>query len=169
MNETANNATPNLTWTSKPNMGVSTYHAEADGWKYTVDQPSKGRWVLRGWGPEDKFLYRDGFTTMKAAKAEAADHLAAWQPIAEMKKLVDPDAVAAATRVGTELAKIAPAMAKLGPVVDEAAATIARATALVRAARDRVQFRKDTCGCPTPLHTMRCGVGGRVLVRKAAA
>jgi hypothetical protein len=39
-----------------------------------------------------------------------------------------------------------------------------RATALVAAARQRVQFRKDTCGCRSPLHTMRCGVGGVVVV-----
>lgn len=138
----------NLTWTSKPVMDVSTYHAESDGWKYTVDQPRKGRWVLRGWGPGCKFLYRNGYTTMKAAKSAAEDHHTGK----------------AAERAGAGLAQVAPALAKMAPVVSEAAASMARAVQMVQAARDRVQFRKDTCGCKTPLHTMRCGVGGRAVV-----
>lgn len=46
----------------------------------------------------------------------------------------------------------------------EAKSVMDRATALVAAARARVQFRADTCGCRTPLHTMRCGFGGTVTV-----
>jgi hypothetical protein len=68
--------TPTLAWVSRKVWGAvgSTHRAEACGWKYCADQPRKGQWVLRGWGPNGAFLYRDAFTTLKAAKSAAGDH-----------------------------------------------------------------------------------------------
>ena len=71
-----NEAKKPLTWRSKNTWGTvgNSHFAEGDGWKYCVDQPSKGHWELRGWGPDGAFLYRHGFRTVKAAKAEAQGH-----------------------------------------------------------------------------------------------
>lgn len=64
-----------LSWTRTNDWGSNggTYRAAADGWDYCVDSPRKGQWVLRGWGPGNRFLYRDG-RTMKAMKQLATDH-----------------------------------------------------------------------------------------------
>lgn len=70
--------------------------------------------------------------------------------------------------VGEQLGRATEAMAAMGPAVVSASDAMAAAVARVQAARDRVQLRKDTCGCLTPLHTMRCGVGGRARVIRSA-
>lgn len=70
--------------------------------------------------------------------------------------------------VGQQLGQAAETMAaSMAPAVVSATESLSRMAAAVervQAARDRVQMRKDTCGCRTPLHTMRCGVGGRARV-----
>ncbi len=73
-NEVSN--TTALTWTSSTEWGSvgKTHRATANGWKYVVDQPRKGYWVLRGWDADGNFgLYRED-TTMKGAKAQAEAH-----------------------------------------------------------------------------------------------
>ena len=71
-------------------------------------------------------------------------------------------------QAGQQLGQVAERMTTgLGPAIVSAHDAVSRMTAAierVQAARDRVQMRKDTCGCRTPLHTMRCGVGGRARV-----
>ena len=67
--------------------------------------------------------------------------------------------VAGATAFGTDLTVVSAA---------ESMSRMAAAVERVQAARDRVQLRKATCGCRTPLHTMRCGAGGRARVISSA-
>jgi len=75
-------------------------------------------------------------------------------------------------QAGQQLGQVAERMAgSMAPAVVDAAESMRRMTDAierVQAARDRVQMRKDTCGCRTPLHTMRCGVGGRARVISSA-
>lgn len=153
------NSTPPLAWTGKKQWGSvgNTYIAHtSDGWKYAVDQPRKGFWQLRGWGPDGLFLYRED-TTMKGCKAQAADHVK------------DRAAAAAeAARVMTELAAAPPVvpvdegaqvLADAGRLAGPAAAAMLRLTAALNV--------PQPCGCKTPLHTMRCGAGGRATVVRA--
>lgn len=96
---------------------------------------------------------------LMAELEETFPHLAEW------KRNVLGDRI---ERLGRQLGQVADQMAAtLGPAMvsaSEAASRMAAAVLRVQGARDRVQLRKDTCGCLTPLHTMRCGVGGRVRV-----
>lgn len=149
-------STPPLAWTGKKQWGSigNTYIAHtSDGWKYAVDQPRKGFWQLRGWGPDGLFLYRED-TTMKGAKAQAADH--------------DKDRAAAAAeaaRVMTELAAAPPVVRYV--VVDEVAELLSRTsgTAAQHLHELAAALRAPLpCDCKSPLHSMRCGAGGRVTV-----
>lgn len=157
MNTTANDTTTigaqPLSWTGKKEWGSegNTYRAEADGWRYCVDSPKKGSWVLRGWGPDDRFLYRDGFTTMKSAKAAAGDHLDEYR--AAMQSALDT-----LKQLPAATSKIVAELAALPPLISNVAKS-------ARAAHWAL-LRPDGCHCPTPTHTMRCGHGGRPLVRK---
>lgn len=95
---------------------------------------------------------------LMAELEETFPHLAEW------KRDVLDDRM---SQAGEQSGPVTDAMAGLAPVVVDADESFRRMTAAierVQAARDRVQFRKDTCGCRTPLHTMRCGVGGRARV-----
>lgn len=89
-----------------------------------------------------------------AEMEETFPHLAEWK-----------DRV---NRVGAQFRKAAETMVtQMAPAAAEAADAVrsmAAAVTMVQAARERVQFRKDTCGCRTPLHTMRCGIGGQVRI-----
>ena len=78
MNATTNHTeTLTLTWTGKTVWGSvgKTYYAsfELDGADVglTIDQPRKGHWTIRGWADGDFAAYRDGFRTLKTAKAAA--------------------------------------------------------------------------------------------------
>lgn len=90
-------------------------------------------------------------------------HLAEWKARALGDRLAS---------VGEKMGAVAETLAtSMTPAVVDAAESMRRmsdAVARVQAARDRVQYRKDTCGCRTPLHTMRCGVGGRARVISSA-
>jgi hypothetical protein len=159
MTNTAKDTTtgaPALTWTRKNEWGSagSTYRAEAGGWRYCVDAPKKGSWVLRGWGPDDEFLYRDGFTTMKAAKATAQDHQD------ELAAKMD-QAVTALAQLPMVAAKVAQAMLT---------AVIPAMQSMVNGVRRGAWtgiHRPSGCVCPTPTHTMRCGHGARPKVVSA--
>ncbi|USH45425.1 hypothetical protein SEA_ASIS_50 [Streptomyces phage Asis] len=100
---------------------------------------------------------------LMAELEETFPHLAEW------KARVLGDRV---QRMGEQLGPVAETMAtSMSPAVVDAAESLRRmseAVERVQAARDRVQLRKDTCGCRTPLHTMRCGVGGRPRVISSA-
>lgn len=159
MTNTANDTTTvsaqPLSWTGKNEWGSvgNTYRAEADGWRYCVDSPKKGSWVLRGWGPDDRFLYRDGFTTMKSAKAAAGDHLDGYR--ADMQQ-----AAAALKAMPALAAKVANGMKQLATAV----LPVARAA---RAAH-WAMLRPDGCSCPSPTHHMSCGHGAAPTVVKRA-
>lgn len=187
MNDTAKNTStdvPPLSWTGKKVWGAvgNTYHAEADGWRYTVDQPRKGQWVLRGWGPDGAFLYRDCFTTMKAAKAAAGEHRDEYLAA----KMADgvPDHQYSDSCPGTCCGGDEPQQVEL---VDEGAAVLALAAlpaaamkvadgmrdalapmvnGMTLAVRSFNWYHRRSCACPTPLHTMRCGQGARPVVRQ---
>lgn len=75
MTSTVNDTKPEIDWAREATQFGTAYHAATGTWKYTIDQPSKGHWALRGWGPYGLFLYRED-TTLKGAKAQAADHQA---------------------------------------------------------------------------------------------
>ena len=96
---------------------------------------------------------------LMAELEETFPHLTEWkkQAIGERVKAV-----------GDQLGQVADRMVtQMGPAVVDATESLRKMTdaiELVQSARDRVQLRKDTCGCLTPLHTMRCGTGGRVRV-----
>lgn len=77
--DNAKNEAP-LNWTSEDVWGSlgRTHYATAeldngDTWKFTVDQPSKGHWVARGWRNGDMKFYRED-RTMKGAKAQSQAH-----------------------------------------------------------------------------------------------
>ena len=78
MNATTNH-TETLTWTSKTEWGRvgKTYRASLDldgaDVSLVIDQPRKGHWTIRGWADGDFAAYRDGFRTLKTAKAAAQD------------------------------------------------------------------------------------------------
>lgn len=102
---------------------------------------------------------------LMAELEETFPHLAEWKRRTLGDRL---------TSVGEKLGQVAETIATdMTPAVVSAAESMRRMTAAierVQAARDRVQLRKDTCGCRTPLHTMRCGVGGRArVITKAGA
>uniref|UniRef100_A0AAU7GYN2 Uncharacterized protein n=1 Tax=Streptomyces phage Geonosis TaxID=3158856 RepID=A0AAU7GYN2_9CAUD len=102
---------------------------------------------------------------LMAELEETFPHLAEWKQRVLGERM---------TRVGQQLGQVAETIANdMTPAVVDAAESMRRMTAAierVQAARDRVQLRKDTCGCRTPLHTMRCGVGGRArVIAKAGA
>lgn len=181
MNTTENDANTGiqpLSWTSRKDWGSlgNTHRAEADGWKYTVDQPRKGQWVLRGWGPADTFLYRDGFTTMKAAKAAAGDHrdeqLAAMMadgvPDHQYSDSCPGACCGGDEPTGDDLkAALAALPAAAAKVSDAMRNTLAPMIAgFTQAARRAGWFRVRTCDCPTPTHTMRCGQGARPMVTR---
>lgn len=96
---------------------------------------------------------------LMAELEETFPHLAEW------KRDVLGDRMKS---VGQQLGQVAEAMStSMAPAVVSATESLARMAAAVervQAARDRVRMRKDTCGCRTPLHTMRCGHGGRARV-----
>ncbi len=144
-----------LTWKGSKQWGSigNTYIAHtSDGWKYAVDQPRKGFWQLRGWGPDGLFLYRED-TTMKGAKAQAAGHVS--------------DRAAAAAEVARLAAAGDPVLnAPVFAAVDEGFELLAGGSRTGTAAMYALAaaLRHRTCGCKTPLHTMRCGAGGRVTV-----
>ena len=100
---------------------------------------------------------------LMAELEETFPHLAEWKRRTLGDRL---------TSVGEKLGRLAETIATdMTPAVVDAAESMRRMTeavAMVQAARDRVQLRKDTCGCRTPLHTMRCGVGGRARVISSA-
>ena len=100
---------------------------------------------------------------LMAELEETFPHLAEWKQRVLGERM---------TRVGQQLGQVAETIANdMTPAVVDAAESMRRMTAAierVQAARDRVQLRKDTCGCRTPLHTMRCGVGGRARVISSA-
>lgn len=290
MTSTANDTQTNepaeapLIWTSKKVWGSeglthnATTEINGERWTFTVDQPTKGRWVARAWRDGDFALHREDHT-MKGAKQQAQGHAnyAATSTCTECRKIgghkldcgtglvadmakdkargtritlrdegaellaADPDIIgtlpdgtpvvadhktmadqrryvdahvtneigpavlkqldpAEADQLMAELEETFPHLAEwkrqtlgdqmrragqllgdmagrmaadMGPVVvsaNEAVSRMVSAVERVKAARDRVQIRKDTCGCRTPLHTMNCGVGGRVrVVTKAGA
>jgi hypothetical protein len=153
-NDTTTASAQPLSWTGKNEWGSvgNTYRAEADGWRYCVDSPKKGSWVLRGWGPDDRFLYRDGFTTMKSAKAAAGDHLDGYR--ADMQR-----AAAALKGVPAAAAKAANGMKQLAAVIGRTLAVSGRKV---------VHGMTSTCGCPTPTHRMSCGHGAVPTVVKRA-
>jgi hypothetical protein len=155
VNDTTTASAQPLSWTGKNEWGSvgNTYRAEADGWRYCVDSPKKGSWVLRGWGPDDRFLYRDGFTTMKSAKAAAGDHLDGYR--ADMQQ-----AAAALKGMPALAAKVANGMKQLATAV----LPVARAA---RAAH-WAMLRPDGSSCPTPTHRMSCGHGAAPTVGKRA-
>lgn len=100
---------------------------------------------------------------LMAELEETFPHLAEWKANVLGSRL---------KRVGEQMGQMAETMAgSMAPAVvsaTEAMAKMSAAVERVQAARDRVQLRKDTCGCRTPLHTMRCGVGGRARVISSA-
>lgn len=176
MNDTAKNTSTDvqpLSWTGKKVWGAlgNTHTADADGWRYCVDQPRKGQWVLRGWGPDGAFLYRDTFTTLKAAKAAAGDHRDEYLAAKMAEGVPDhqysdscpgtccggdeptgDELKAALTSLPAAAMKVADGMRNaLAPMV----------SGLTLAARRFNWYHRRTCDCPTPLHTMRCGQGAR--------
>lgn len=141
-----------LSWTRTNDWGSegATHRAKADGWRYCVDSPKKGQWVLRGWGPDDEFLYRDG-RTMKDMKRLAGDHLDEYRT-----KMAQAAAALAAMPVMA--AKVSNGMDRLSGFVQGIQRSARRALAAVQ-----------HCGCPTPVHRMSCGTGATpVVIRKAA-
>ena len=100
---------------------------------------------------------------LMAELEETFPHLAEWKARALGDRLKS---------VSLKMGQVAETIANdMTPAVVSAAESMAKMTAAierVQAARDRVQLRKDTCGCRTPLHTMRCGVGGRARVISSA-
>jgi hypothetical protein len=173
MTQTAKNTTtdgPALTWSSSKDWGSvgNTYRAEADGWKYTIDQPQKGKWVLRGWGPADKFLYRDGYTTLKAAKGAAREQHGRLTKAAPVKspaivmvdegaELIGKSLTAGLLKMGEAASRAADAMRKgLVPVVTTMVHGVRRSVWL-----NLVRPQLDGCSCPTPTHKMSCGHGAR--------
>lgn len=155
-NDTITASAQPLSWTGKNEWGSvgNTYRAEADGWRYCVDSPKKGSWVLRGWGPDDRFLYRDGFTTMKSAKAAAGDHLDGYR--------ADMQQAAAA------LAKLPAAAAKVGMAAALASHGLKKqARGLQGSVWNNVR-RPAGCSCPSPTHRMSCGHGAAPTVVKRA-
>ena len=109
--------------------------------------------VLEELSPEDA-------AQLMAELEETFPHLAEW------KAQVLGRATVEAAEVMTQLPDLSPMVPAAREAADSMQA-MADAVALVQRTRQRVQFRKDTCGCPTPLHTMRCGFGGRpVVIRK---
>ena len=73
-------AVPVLTWTPKKGWGTanSTHHAQSHGWNFTCDQPQRGGdWVVRGWGPDDRFIHGLG-KTLKVVKQLAESRLVAY-------------------------------------------------------------------------------------------
>lgn len=74
-NEKDTTAAALLAWTAKKEWGSSglTHYGRSDGWKFTCDLPRKGGlWVVRGWGPDGRFVYREGIT-LAAVKTMAED------------------------------------------------------------------------------------------------
>ncbi|AKA61719.1 hypothetical protein SEA_YDN12_52 [Streptomyces phage YDN12] len=108
--------------------------------------------VLDQLGPEDA-------QKLMAELEETFPHLAEWKARTLGDRL---------RKTGDQLGQAAETMAaQMMPAVVDASESMRRmseAVERVQAARDRVQLRKETCGCRTPLHTMRCGVGGRARV-----
>lgn len=161
-NETSNITAPKqggpeeakLTWRTKDEWGTIglTHRTESTGWKYVADQPRKGFWQLRGWGPDGLFLYRED-TTMKGAKAQAVGHVK------------DRAAAAAeAARVMDELTAAPPVFVAIDEGFQVLGALASSAIPAFRALAVTLQ----PCGCKTPLHTMRCGAGGYVKISRRA-
>jgi hypothetical protein len=149
-----------ITWTRKKECGSEgmTHRASitlpsGEELHLRVDSPAKGHWHVRGWRAGTFCLYRED-TTVKGARGQAEDFAAEL-----ITKLTAEQLPAALTGL-SETAEVA--TESLRQI--EFRQSLAAATELVKAARARVQFRRDTCGCRHPLHTMRCGFGGTVTV-----
>ncbi len=182
-----------LTWTSSKVWGSvgmthdATTEINGETWAFRVDSPDKGHWVARAWRDGEFALYRED-RTMKGAKAAAQAQanyaatstctecrfigghtLSCNVPYAETYQVQDETVIVLKDECA-QLLKLTEGMAAIVPAVDEFSRSLAASIAKVQAARDRVQLRADTCGCKTPLHTMRCGTGGHVrVVTKAGA
>ena len=160
-NTAKDNETPaTLVWTGKKEWGSTgnTYRAEADGWRYCIDSPQKGQWVLRGWGPDGVFLYRDGHT-MKGLKEQASEHLGVQRAKTAPAPVQTIEPVQEVPLIELRLpATATDGMTGVADAIAVLAARVQRATAAIRS-------MPQPCGCPTPTHRMSCGVGGRVVTR----
>lgn len=61
-----------IVWTSRKEWGYDgrTHQAEGGGWRFHAGRVGK-EWVLRGWGPDQAFIYRPARTLARAKELAA--------------------------------------------------------------------------------------------------
>ncbi len=69
-----------LTWTTLDLLATTDSHlyaATSNEWRYVIDQPYVGgTWNLRGWGPDCRFLCREGLPSLAGTMLLADEHAA---------------------------------------------------------------------------------------------